>query len=848
VQFSLIYSLCAIGVISVLLVPTVQAHEDTPSLPSTATTKLRDFKRPATTVKAWLAQVEAATVTVTGVTLERTEAGLDITLETTDGKPLQVDATKFKAEGNRLIADIPNAMLSLSSAQAFNAENPTSDIASVQVTQMDARSIRVTVAGKDALPTQEVTLKTAGLAYSLNAEGETPEEELVVTGEGRVPYRAPSSGTATGTNIPILETPFSIQIVPKDVLRDQRTTRLEESLLNVSGVAIQGNASSRAANFSLRGFENAPTLRDGFRRYGSFQASPEVAGLEQIEVLKGAASILYGEIQPGGVVNLVSKKPLPNPFYEAELELGSRNLFSPRLDLSGPLTRDGKLLYRVNALVSTQEPFQAFNTNFQRAFVAPTLAWKISDRTDLSLSLEYLDKESPADFGIPVIGRRVANVPRDRVTTDPNGLIKSQFLSLGYNFEHRFSQNWKIRNAFRYSSYDYDFNTVALPFVFNQATATLGRAFASQDGQNDNFSLLTNVLGEFTTGSVKHTLLFGVDLNRSQDRIFSVGDFFNFLPLDIFNPVYGQPPTPDESDLPPFGGNDITTNRLGVYVQDQISLFDNLKLLAGIRYDTVKQTNERLLGLLTNPGETTQTVDAFTPRLGLLYQISTTISLYGSYSKSFNPGDATTSSGDVIEPERGEGYEFGIKTELFNRKLLATVAYFDITKQNVAVTDPNFPLFSVASGEQRSRGVEFDVTGEILPGWNVIASYTYTDAEVTDDSNVNLIGNRLFGVPTHSASLWTTYEIQRGNLQGLGFGFGLNFVGERAGDLANSYEAESYVIASAAVFYKRNNWRFALNFKNLGDVKYIESTSNGRESGNFFGEPFTVIGSISYQF
>jgi len=834
-----IIALCSVGSTSIAWAETPLSHRDL---------RLREFRRPATTIKEWVAQVESATVQVTGVMLERTEAGLDITLETADGKPLQVDATKFRAEGNSLIADIPNAVLSLSDAQAFSAENPTSEIANVRVTQVDASRIRVAVAGKDALPKQEVTLKTAGLAYSLNAEAETPEEEIVVTGEGRTPYRAPSSGTATGTNIPILETPFSIQIVPKDILRDQRATRLEESLLNVSSVAIQGNASSRTASFSLRGFENAPTLRDGFRRYGSFQVSPEIAGLEQIEVLKGAASILYGEIQPGGVVNLVSKKPLSNPFYEAELELGSRGLVSPRVDFSGPVMQDGNLLYRVNALLSTQAPVQNFNTNFERAFVAPALAWKISDRTDLGLSLEYLTKRSPADFGLPVIGRSVVDVPRDFVPTDPNDAIESQFLSVGYNFEHRFSQNWRIRNAFRYSSYDYDFNTVLLPFGFDEATATIGRVFASQEGQNENFSLLTNVLGEFATGAVKHTLLFGVDLNRSQDRIFSIGDFLTFLPLDIFNPVYGQPPTPGKADLPPFGGNNITTNRLGIYIQDQISLFDRLQLLAGIRYDTVDQTNKRVPGLFTQPGETTQTDNAFTPRLGLLYQLSKTVSVYGSYSQSFNPGSATTSAGEVIEPERGKGYEFGIKAALLDNKLFATVAYFDITKQNVAVADPDFPLFSIASGEQRSRGVEFDIAGEILPGWNLIASYTYTNAEVSNDSDASLIGNRLFGVPKHSASLWTTYEIQRGNLQGLGMGFGLNFVGEREGDLANSYEVGSYFITNAAIFYRRGNWRFAVNFKNLGDVKYIESTSNGRESGNFFGEPFTVIGSVAVTF
>lgn len=176
------------------------------------------------------------------------------------------------------------------------------------------------------------------------------------------------------------------------------------------------------------------------------------------------------------------------------------------------------------------------------------------------------------------------------------------------------------------------------------------------------------------------------------------------------------------------------------------------------------------------------------------------------------------------------------------------MAYFDITKQNVAVTDPNFPLASIASGEQQSRGVELNVTGEVLPGWNIIAAYAYIDAEVKEDLNPDNIGNRLFNVPKHSASLWTTYEIQTGNLQGLGFGVGFNFVGKREGDLDNSFQVDSYFLTNAAIFYRRDNWRFALNFKNLFDVNYIESVENVRASANSPGEPFTVIGSISVEF
>ena len=203
--------------------------------------------------------------------------------------------------------------------------------------------------------------------------------------------------------------------------------------------------------------------------------------------------------------------------------------------------------------------------------------------------------------------------------------------------------------------------------------------------------------------------------------------------------------------------------------------------------------------------------------------------------------------GNPFEPEQGEGFEVGVKAEFLDGELLATLAYFDITKQNVATGDPNNPFFSVATGEQQSQGVELDLTGEILPGWNVIASYAYTDAEVTEDNTVP-VGNRLFNVPEHSASLWSTYEIQSGDLAGLGFGLGFNFVGEREGDLDNSFELDSYFLTNAAISYRRDRWRAALNIRNLFDIDYIAGNRGNRVAFNEVGDPFTIIGSVSVKF
>jgi len=269
---------------------------------------LRERPKPATTVKEWVAQIEAATVQVTGVKLERSETGLDIVLETAEGKPLQVDATKFRAEGNRLIAEIPNAVLALPDVPGFSAENPTADIATVQVVQQDINSIRVIVTGTNALPKQEVTLKTGELAYSLNPVGDEPDEEIVVTGEGQRGYRVPNASVGTRTDTPTRDVPFSVQVLPRDLLRDQNVTSINDALRNVPGAVPTLIPSFNNASFNIRGFRtgnfvnlspNSDILKDGIADPTNL-FGVQFTNIERIEVLKGPASVLFGRGTPRG--------------------------------------------------------------------------------------------------------------------------------------------------------------------------------------------------------------------------------------------------------------------------------------------------------------------------------------------------------------------------------------------------------------------------------------------------------------------------------------------------------------------------------------------------------------------
>ncbi len=837
---------------------------------------------------------------VKSIQVNPTDKGVEIILETPLGEKLQVSA---KTDGNSYVADIANAQLRLPNNEPFRQEKPVTGIAEIAAINQNNNTIRVTVKGEAGLPQVELFDSDEGLIFEFipiasttppqrSQAEQTPVEnppqqpsattppqrsqaeqapvenppqqpsaetnepiELTVTGR-QDGYSAPNATTGTRTDTPILDIPQSIQVVPQRVIEDQQVIRLDEALANVSNVISGGFDTNTEARYTIRGFDDAPLLIDGFRQYG-FPEVPETANLERVEVLKGPASILYGEIQPGGIINAVTKKPLSEPFYEAEIQLGSYDLVRSRLDLSGPLSNNGSLLYRLNASYLNSESFRGFERNFEQFFVSPVLAFKLGENTDITFNVQYSNRERAFDAGLIAVGESVIDVPRDsaersaggdRILNEPDDFIERTFVSTGYSLEHRFNDRWTLRNAFRYATTKVFSDKLTIPTAFDETTGILDRVYAFNDFYSDDYALQTNAVGKFNTGSIKHTLLFGVDLNRTDSDTFSRSDFFNSVPLDVFNPVYGATPRTSLDTL--LIDRKSTTNRLGIYVQDEIAFSDKLKLLAGLRYETVDQEIENEPALFYPGGDTNQSNNAWTPRVGIVYQPIEAVSLYASYSQSFNPNiDSFTVNGDPLEPERGEGYEVGVKTELLEGSLFATLAYFDITKQNVATEDSNFPGLgiSVATGEQRSRGIELDVSGQILPGWNIIASYAHTDAEVTED-NIIPTGNSLSGVPKNSASLWTTYEIQSGQLQGLGFGVGVNYIGEREGDLDNSFRLGSYFLTNAALFYRQDDWRFALNFKNIFDVDYITGVPFSRTSGIYPGEPFTVIGSISVQF
>ncbi|MGD1936721.1 MAG: TonB-dependent siderophore receptor [Cyanophyceae cyanobacterium] len=785
-------------------------------------------------------------VQITDVRLETDETGLQIILDTTG--ELAVSSTTVSNDA--LIVELSNAALTLS--EAFQAFEPAAEIALVEVTALSGDRVRVVITGSDAPPTAKISTATTELTLSVvpgiaQADQDDAPLRLGVTGE-QEGYVLPNASTATRTDTPLRDIPQSIQVIPESILEAQQAIRLEDALRNVSGVVLEERTAT-AERFTLRGFPSASVLRDGFRLTFGSEGNPgnqELANLERIEVLKGPASILFGSLEPGGVINLVTKKPSREPFYGLNLRGGNREFFEPSLDFSGPISEDGRLTYRLNVLYRTQDSVQDYDNDFERFFIAPTLKWQISDRTDLTVYFEYDDTSGPLETGTVAFGDGIADIPSDRVLGDPDDLTESEKIRAGYDFEHRFNDNWKIRNAFRFNRTDVD-TDVLFPSVLDEVTGNLDRLLIFGNQEQNHYELQTNLVGEFNTGALKHTLLVGVDLfrreNPRQDKI----GISNPQPLNIFDPIYG--PRPDPDSLPFFINGENTTEALGIYLQDQISLSDSWKFLLGLRYETVEQTTFSRPTAFNPEGSESMSRndDALSPRVGIVYQPTDELSFYGSYSTSFVPNGAVTVDNSFLDPEEGRQFELGARAELLEGNLTINLALFHLTKRNVATPDPDNLRFSVASGEQRSQGVELDVIGEILPGWNIVANYAYTDADITEDNSGNE-GNRIYGVPEHNFNLWTTYEIQTGSLQGLELGLGVNYVGERFGDNANTFTLDDYFLTNAVIAYKKDNWRAALNFRNLFDVDYVANARNGRSGFVAPGEEFSVIGSFSIEF
>jgi iron complex outermembrane receptor protein len=657
-------------------------------------------------------------------------------------------------------------------------------------------------------------------------------------------YVAEEASTATRTDTPLIQVPQSIEVVTQRVMQDQRAIRVEQALRNVSGMALGdvGQSGIAADVAYCRGFP-CGYFKNYLRNEDQNQALTfrDIANIQRLEVLKGPASVLYGRSEPGGIINILTKQPLPDRYASIDQIVGSYGYYRTMMDATGPLNESKTMLFRITGAYENTGSFRD-NVQGQRYFIAPVFTWKAGSNTTITIDGEYIRDRRTADFGIPAIGRGLAPVSLSRFLGEPFDTMRFEEGRAGLTIEHRVNSNWRIESRFRADrSVATAYRTVALAVLpDNQSIA---RFFFDQLAPISSYYWRNDLIGKFTTGSISHALLTGVEAGRqyaSYDQAAVPFDTFS-----IFNPIYGQTAGPTLARTP-FSHS--FANALGGYVQDQISLLDNLHVLIGARGDYFYQ-HSNVAG-----ADTTAENYAFSPRIGVTYQPVQQIALYANVTRSFVPNFGPfTAASNQFKPTTGTQYEAGIKTEILPGRLTSTLAFYRILKQDVLAADPSNPLFLVQTGAQRSQGVEFDLTAQLLTGWKVIATYAYTDARIAADTTIQ-VGNRVPLIARHTGSLWTTYDFPSGPLQGFGVGAGLFAVGDRTGDLDNTFKLPGYVRTDAALYYRKpaifthTNLIAQLNVQNLLDQQYFYSGGQSRASAAFAGAPLTFLGSLKLEF
>lgn len=672
-------------------------------------------------------------------------------------------------------------------------------------------------------------------------------------------YNRSNATTATKTDTPIMETPVSVQVLPQQVLKDQQVVRLNRAVENVSGV-YRGSFGGDLGvdHFIIRGFQSDNIYRNGVPyESSSFISNEESANIERVEVLKGPASILYGRAEPGGIVNMVTKQPLATPYYSLGQQFGSFDYYRTTADATGPINNDKSLLYRFNAAFETRESFRQYSDG-ESIFLAPTFRWNISDQTQANLEFQYRHNSDPFTYGWPAIGKKPVYLPRETNLSGPfaSDLVSESYV-VDFNWSHAFNENWTLRHQFNMQRSDADHNALVYSTGLEADNQTLNRdVYATKDALSERFYNTVNLTGKFDTWGLGHTLLLGGDyLNYN---LAGKGFGAPFTSINILNPVDNVPPGPFD---PAYSYEyDNHTDWYGFYLQDQIRLPYNFHFMGGVRYDNVVSKD-------ATSGTETESADSATPRVGLLWQPIPELSFYSNYMENFGAqSSGSTRTGGTLPPQSAQQWELGIKTELFDGRLTGSLAYYDLTKQNVAVPDPLDPsgFSSIAVGEVNNSGVELDVSGEIVPGWNVIGSYSYIESQITKDvaleydvdgnvtgSNTGNTGNRLANVPHHGGSLWTTYEFLTGNLQGFKFGTGMSARSERQGDNAGSFQLPGYATLNMLASYQwkvgKSRITTQFNVDNLLDKYYFGSAGFDHLRVNV-GSPRTFMGSIKVEF
>ncbi|MGE7367710.1 TonB-dependent siderophore receptor [Neorhizobium sp. NPDC001467] len=667
-------------------------------------------------------------------------------------------------------------------------------------------------------------------------------------------YVATQSVSATKTTTPLIETPQSISVITTQQLEDRGVQNLGEALGYTAGVVAApfGN-DARYFNPLLRGFEAVDSIYiNSFRFIRDFGAlSFEPYGQERIDVIKGPTSVLYGQGEPGGIINLVAKRPTFEKFGEVGVEFGNNDRYQIKLDAGD--VYDDTVSYRITTLGRKADGQQDF-TSDDRFYLAPSFTWAPDEDTSLTLLGSLQRDTGTSPLGLPQAGTLDFNpngiLPVSRYIGEPDfNDNKSLLGTLGYEFRHRFNETFEFRQNAQYLSFDADYNNLYYSSL-GADLRTVNRGVSVQSENTDSFGIDNQIEAKFDTGALEHTAIFGLDYRYyTQDRasLFdSVGS------IDVFNPVYGSPISYNAA-LTDY--MDHRLQQIGLYAQDQISI-DRLRLTFGLRQDW-----SDIRGNVFDGGRNTTTITrnkdhALTVRAAALYLFDNGLAPYISYSTSFNPQPgANTTTGELLDASEGEMIEAGLKFQPEGWNSIFTASVYQLTKTNITgtVRDASGARVTQQVGEAESRGFELEATTSLAEGLDLLASYTYSDTQITTggfefdsvtSTSILTTGNQLANIPEHSAAVWLGYTFQEETaLEGLKLGAGARYIGERFGNNTNTIKLPDATVFDASVSFEKNNIKASLAVQNLADKRYAASCN----FGCFYGEGRTIVGSLTYK-
>lgn len=653
--------------------------------------------------------------------------------------------------------------------------------------------------------------------------------EVTVKGARRPAFKSDTATTGSKTEIPIRDIPQSISVVRKEIIESQNAFSLRDALKNVSGLTIAAGEGGRTGDsITLRGFAaNSDTYLDGVKDNGQYFR--DTFFLERVEVLKGASSILFGRGSTGGVINEISKMPLPETLASGEFTYGSFDFKRATLDVgAAPLEN---LAVRLNGLYQDADSFRDFNFT-DRWGLAPSVKVNVTPDTDLTLHLLHQEEDSVFDYGVPMFRGEPADVPIEQFYGFPDDRLQEFDVNVATAaLSHRFTSDFSVKNSFRYGDYERFYRTHLFSNVTDLALAsTVNRSQALRLSTQENYYNQTDFVLTKPVFGFTNTLMFGVEVGW-EDFTFQSKDSSGVTPISIFapslTPTVGAGRADDLSGA--LGTDRITeTETVAGYVLDQFEITPEWKLLGGARYDVFEATQDDRVGT----GDFSRKDKEWSPHGGIIWQPADWQSYYFSCGTSFNPSAETFSlslANADLPPEENRTFEVGAKIDFLDGRLSANAALFRLEKTNARTTDPNDPTRNVLAGEQRTDGFDLEFAGEIVPNWNIPLAYAFLDAEVVESNSTatgtvsGLVkpfkGKVPTNVPDHSGVVWTSYRLS----DNWEVGGGVFFATERFTDSVNEVTLPGYARLDAVLAYHQKHFDVQLNVFNLVDTEYFES-------------------------